>query len=117
MWVPVCMLVLTSTVLFRSRWCVVMSVTSIDANCGQVGIRSPHGWVRSTIRTRLLKHVVKPYSFLAVDHHARDLFASAADTARSVRAAARRAAIPTLHQFADGWHGRRGVADWHGQSD
>src|SRR5438128_9140427 len=24
-----------------------MSVTSIDANCGQVGMRSPHGWVRS----------------------------------------------------------------------
>src|SRR5512140_1225030 len=27
-----------------------MSVTSIDANWGQVGIRSPHGWVRSTSR-------------------------------------------------------------------
>ena len=24
-----------------------MSVTSIDSNCGQVGMRSPHGWVRS----------------------------------------------------------------------
>src|SRR6266571_3276983 len=63
MWVPVCMLVLTSTVLFRSRWCVVMSVTSIDANCGQVGIRSPHGCVRSTMRTRTLKHAPRPYSF------------------------------------------------------
>src|SRR5712691_3282202 len=48
------MLVLTSTVLLRSRWCVVMSVTSIDANCGHVGMRSPHGWVRSTIRTSQL---------------------------------------------------------------
>src|SRR5205807_8881955 len=25
-----------------------MSVTSMEANCGHVGIRSPHGWVRST---------------------------------------------------------------------
>src|SRR5919202_6259066 len=52
MCVPVCMLVLTSTVLLRSRWCVVMSVTSMDANCGQVGMRSPQGWVRSTILKR-----------------------------------------------------------------
>src|SRR6267142_4227487 len=48
MWVPVCMFVRTSTVLLPSRWCVVMSVTWIASNCGQVGIRSPHGWVRST---------------------------------------------------------------------
>src|SRR6266852_6219547 len=48
MCVPVCMFVFTRTVLFPSRWCVVMSLTSMDANCGQVGIRSPHGWVRST---------------------------------------------------------------------
>src|SRR6266568_5276047 len=48
MCVPVCMFVRTSTVLFPSRWCVVISVTWIDSNCGQVGIRSPHGWVRST---------------------------------------------------------------------
>src|SRR5258707_14011031 len=48
MCVPVCMFVRTSTVLLRSRWCVVMSVTWIASNCGQVGIRSPHGWVRST---------------------------------------------------------------------
>src|SRR3979411_1136255 len=66
MWVPVCMLVLTSTVLFRSRWCVVISVTSIEANCGQVGIRSPHGCVRSTIRTRVLKHAPSAYSFLCL---------------------------------------------------
>src|SRR5437899_198 len=38
----------TRTVLLPSRWCVVMSVTWIASNCGQVGIRSPHGWVRST---------------------------------------------------------------------
>src|SRR5947209_2254193 len=48
MCVPVCMLVSTSTVLLRSRWWVVMSVTLIEANCGHVGMRSPHGWVRST---------------------------------------------------------------------
>src|SRR5882672_1137532 len=48
MCVPVCMFVFTRTVLFPSRWCVVMSVTSMDANCGQVGIRSPQGCVRST---------------------------------------------------------------------
>src|SRR2546430_10878303 len=48
MCVPVCMFVRTSTVLLPSRWCVVMSVTWIASNCGQVGIRSPHGWVRST---------------------------------------------------------------------
>src|SRR5436853_2805420 len=48
MWVPVCIFVRTSTVLFPSRWCVVMSVTWIASNCGQVGIRSRHGWVRST---------------------------------------------------------------------
>src|SRR5690242_10698004 len=48
MWVPVCMLVSTSTVLLRSRWWVVISVTLIDANCGQVGMRSPQGCVRST---------------------------------------------------------------------
>src|SRR6516165_1970977 len=29
-----------------------MSVTSMEANCGQVGMRSPQGWVRSTMRTR-----------------------------------------------------------------
>src|SRR5713226_4295272 len=46
--VPVCMLVSTSSVLLRSRWCVVMSVTLIEANCGHVGMRSPHGCVRST---------------------------------------------------------------------
>src|SRR6266542_3508645 len=46
--VPVCMFVRTRTVLLPSRWCVVMSVTWIASNCGQVGIRSPHGWVRST---------------------------------------------------------------------
>src|SRR5919198_4291620 len=50
MCVPVCMFVRTSTVLLPSRWCVVMSVTWIASNCGQVGIRSPHGCVRSTIR-------------------------------------------------------------------
>src|SRR2546422_4265839 len=50
MCVPVCMFVFTSTVLFPSRGCVVMSVTSMDANCGHVGIRSPHGCVRSTSR-------------------------------------------------------------------
>src|SRR5450759_1054765 len=50
MCVPVCMFVLTSIVLLRSRWCVVMSVTSIEANWGHVGIRSPQGWVRSTRR-------------------------------------------------------------------
>src|SRR5437899_3193711 len=50
MCVPVCMFVLTMTVLLPSRWCVVMSVTSTDANCGHVGIRSPHGCVRSTSR-------------------------------------------------------------------
>src|SRR6266851_9166694 len=49
--VPVCMFVRTSTVLLPSRWCVVMSVTWIASNCGQVGIRSPHGWVRSTSLT------------------------------------------------------------------
>src|SRR5256885_16799942 len=48
MCVPVCMFVRTSTVLLPSRWCVVMSVTWIASNCGQVGIRSPHGCVRST---------------------------------------------------------------------
>src|SRR5438477_12210216 len=42
------MFVRTSTVLLPSRWCVVMSVTWIASNCGQVGIRSPQGWVRST---------------------------------------------------------------------
>src|SRR5436309_4982656 len=42
------MFVRTSTVLLPSRWCVVMSVTWIASNCGQVGIRSPHGCVRST---------------------------------------------------------------------
>src|SRR3979490_2234066 len=48
MCVPVCMFVRTSTVLLPSRWCVVMSVTWTASNCGQVGIRSPHGCVRST---------------------------------------------------------------------
>src|SRR6266508_6767178 len=48
MCVPVCMFVRTSTVLLPSRWCVVMSVTWIASNCGQIGIRSPHGCVRST---------------------------------------------------------------------
>src|SRR2546423_9162987 len=52
MCVPVCMFVFTRTVLFPSRWCVVMSLTSIEANCGHVGIRSPHGCVRSTSFTR-----------------------------------------------------------------
>src|SRR5919198_289154 len=47
MCVPVCMFVRTSTVLLPSRWCVVMSVTWIASNWGQVGIRSPHGCVRS----------------------------------------------------------------------
>src|SRR5216683_6944669 len=47
MCVPVCMFVRTSIVLLPSRWCVVMSVTWTASNCGQVGIRSPHGWVRS----------------------------------------------------------------------
>src|SRR5712692_4601611 len=118
MWVPVCMLVLTSTVLFRSRWCVVMSVTSIDANCGQVGIRSPHGWVRSTIRTCVLKHAPSTYSFLSVDDDdAGDLLASAADLARSVCPAARHAALPAVYRHADGRLGRRGVTDWRGQSD
>src|SRR5207302_4686475 len=50
MCVPVCMFVRTSTVLLSSRWCVVMSVTWIASDCGQVGIPSPHGCVRSTIR-------------------------------------------------------------------
>src|SRR5437870_2541887 len=50
MCVPVCMFVLTRTVLLPSRGCVVMSVTSTEANCGQVGIRSPQGCVRSTSR-------------------------------------------------------------------
>src|SRR5262245_20364571 len=48
MCVPVCMFVRMSTRDLPSRWCVVMSVTWIASNCGQVGIRSPHGWVRST---------------------------------------------------------------------
>src|SRR5919204_46874 len=48
MCVPVCMFVRTSTVLFPSRWWVVMSVTWIGSNCGHVGIRSPQGCVRST---------------------------------------------------------------------
>src|SRR6184192_573677 len=48
MCVPVCMFVFTRTVLLPSRACVVISLTSTDANCGHVGIRSPHGWVRST---------------------------------------------------------------------
>src|SRR5216684_7894564 len=48
MCVPVCMFVRTSTVDLPSRWCVVMSVTWIASNCGQVGIRSPQGCVRST---------------------------------------------------------------------
>src|SRR5438094_8428537 len=48
MCVPVCMFVRTSTVLLPSRWCVVMSVTWIASNWGQVGIRSPQACVRST---------------------------------------------------------------------
>src|SRR5947208_7337355 len=54
------MFVRTSTVLLPSRWCVVMSVTWIASNCGQVGIRSPHGWVRSTSFTRSIRKVLHP---------------------------------------------------------
>src|SRR2546423_10085884 len=60
MCVPVCMFVFTRTVLFPSRWCVVMSLTSIEANCGQVGIRSPHGCVRSTSFTTSIREVLHP---------------------------------------------------------
>src|SRR5918992_4959763 len=60
MCVPVCMFVLTNIVLLRSRWWVVMSVTSIEANCGQVGIRSPQGWVRSTTLTPLFRLLPGP---------------------------------------------------------
>src|SRR6266545_2208043 len=58
MCVPVCMFVRTSTVLLPSRWCVVMSVTWIASNCGQVGIRSPHGCVRSTSFIALVREVL-----------------------------------------------------------
>src|SRR5713226_8134795 len=58
MCVPVCIFVRTSTVLLPSRWCVVMSVTWIASNCGQVGIRSPHGWVRSTSFIALVREVL-----------------------------------------------------------
>src|SRR2546430_8065576 len=58
MCVPVCMFVRTSTVLLPSRWCVVMSVTWIASNCGQVGIRSPHGCVRSMSFTRSIREVL-----------------------------------------------------------
>src|SRR5438876_4788156 len=64
MCVPVCMFVRTSTVLLPSRWCVVMSVTWIASNCGQVGIRSPHGWVRSTSFTRSIREVLHPAELL-----------------------------------------------------
>src|SRR5256712_10653617 len=38
-----------------------MSVTSMDANCGHVGIRSPHGCVRSTSRfIRCVPSSVRP---------------------------------------------------------
>src|SRR2546425_10289157 len=61
MCLPVSMFVFTSTVLFPSRSCVVMSVTSMDANCGHVGIRSPHGCVRSTSRViRCVPSSVRP---------------------------------------------------------
>src|SRR5207247_10796838 len=62
--VPVCMFCFTSTVLFPSRWCVVISVTSMDANCGHVGIRSPHGCVRSTSFTRSVREVLHPTELL-----------------------------------------------------
>src|SRR5205814_6735956 len=58
MCVPVCMFVFTRTVLFPSRWCVVMSLTSMDANCGHVGMRSPHGCVRSTSSTGSIREVL-----------------------------------------------------------
>src|SRR5438552_13923610 len=64
MCVPVCMFVRTSTVLLPSRWCVVMSVTWIASNCGQVGIRSPHGCVRSTSFTRSIREVLHPTELL-----------------------------------------------------
>src|SRR5438067_3037504 len=64
MCVPVCMFVFTSTVLFPSRWCVVMSLTSMDANWGQVGMRSPHGWVRSMSFTRSIREVLHPTELL-----------------------------------------------------
>src|SRR2546428_4379730 len=58
MCVPVCMFVRTSTVLLPSRGCVVMSVTWIASNCGQVGIRSPQGCVRSTSFIGLIGEVL-----------------------------------------------------------
>src|SRR5436190_2382424 len=60
MCVPVCMFVRTSTVLLPSRWCVVMSVTWIASNCGQVGIRSPQGCVRSTSFRMSVREVLHP---------------------------------------------------------
>src|SRR3989442_7864707 len=57
MGLPVRMFVLTMTVLWPSRWCVVMSVTSTEANCGHVGIGSPHGCVRST--SRVMRRVAR----------------------------------------------------------
>src|SRR6266567_8858045 len=64
MCVPVCMFVRTNTVLLPSRWCVVMSVTWTASNCGQVGIRSPHGCVRSTSFTRSIREVLHPTELL-----------------------------------------------------
>src|SRR5213594_1452813 len=69
MCVPVCMFVFTRTVLLPSRWCVVMSVTSTDANCGHVGIRSPHGCVRSTSRVmRGVSRSVRPVLLAELGH-------------------------------------------------
>src|SRR6266702_7941548 len=100
MWVPVCMFVLTSTVLLRSRWWVVMSVTSIDANWGQVGMRSPQGWVRSTIRTRrLLKHAHP--GAMVINQRLSDeghVPARAGRAARALPTAAQHAAFPKLHR-------------------
>src|SRR5713226_2929994 len=64
MCVPVCMFVRTSTVLLPSRWWVVMSVTWTGSNCGQVGIRSPHGCVRSTSFPRSIREVLHPTELL-----------------------------------------------------
>src|SRR5207302_9827121 len=76
MWVPVCIFVRTSTVLFPSRWCVVMSVTWIASNCGQVGIRSPQGWVRSTslvISVREVLHAAELVGHLLRDRQIEDV--------------------------------------------
>src|SRR2546421_5031871 len=58
------MFVFTSTVLLPSRWCVVISVTWIASNCGQVGIRSPHGCVRSMSFTRSIREILHPTQLL-----------------------------------------------------